>query len=187
MPATPLAKAFTQRYNGITDVLKTECIVYPAFDPKVQRLPDGCKVECLWDTGATNSVISARLVKALNLKPIGKVTISHAQGQTDVNTYLINIMLTNNVGVTFLRVSEGVLSGFDMLIGMDIISQGDFSLSCSSGKTVFSFQTPSTHEVDYVTGKMVQTPIVKDKNEPGRNDPCPCGSGKKYKHCCGKQ
>lgn len=24
------------------------------------------------------------------------------------------------------------------------------------------------------------------KDEPGRNDPCPCGSGKKYKHCCGK-
>jgi uncharacterized protein YchJ len=21
---------------------------------------------------------------------------------------------------------------------------------------------------------------------PGRNEPCPCGSGKKYKHCCGK-
>ena len=21
--------------------------------------------------------------------------------------------------------------------------------------------------------------------KPGRNDPCPCGSGKKYKHCCG--
>lgn len=26
--------------------------------------------------------------------------------------------------------------------------------------------------------------IVKDK-EPGRNDPCTCGSGKKYKKCCG--
>lgn len=26
--------------------------------------------------------------------------------------------------------------------------------------------------------------IVKEK-EPGRNDPCPCGSGKKYKKCCG--
>jgi preprotein translocase subunit SecA len=24
------------------------------------------------------------------------------------------------------------------------------------------------------------------KSEIGRNDPCPCGSGKKYKHCCGK-
>lgn len=27
---------------------------------------------------------------------------------------------------------------------------------------------------------------AKAKKTPGRNDPCPCGSGKKYKHCCGK-
>jgi len=27
--------------------------------------------------------------------------------------------------------------------------------------------------------------VVKDKKI-GRNDPCPCGSGKKYKYCCGK-
>ena len=26
--------------------------------------------------------------------------------------------------------------------------------------------------------------VIKSK-EPGRNDPCPCGSGKKYKKCCG--
>lgn len=26
----------------------------------------------------------------------------------------------------------------------------------------------------------------KRYNKVGRNDPCPCGSGKKYKHCCGK-
>lgn len=30
-----------------------------------------------------------------------------------------------------------------------------------------------------------KTTIIKDK-EPGRNEPCPCGSGKKYKKCCGK-
>ena len=24
------------------------------------------------------------------------------------------------------------------------------------------------------------------ENKTGRNDPCPCGSGKKYKKCCGK-
>ena len=28
---------------------------------------------------------------------------------------------------------------------------------------------------------------VMAKQVAGRNDPCPCGSGKKYKHCCGKQ
>lgn len=27
--------------------------------------------------------------------------------------------------------------------------------------------------------------VVRDKKV-GRNDPCPCGSGKKYKHCCGR-
>jgi preprotein translocase subunit SecA len=27
---------------------------------------------------------------------------------------------------------------------------------------------------------------VRKGRKIGRNDPCPCGSGKKYKHCCGK-
>ena len=30
-------------------------------------------------------------------------------------------------------------------------------------------------------------PIKSDKAEVGRNDPCPCGSGKKYKKCCGAE
>ena len=28
--------------------------------------------------------------------------------------------------------------------------------------------------------------VVNTKDKVGRNDPCPCGSGKKYKKCCGK-
>lgn len=31
----------------------------------------------------------------------------------------------------------------------------------------------------------VKKPVVK-KDKVGRNEPCPCGSGEKYKHCCGK-
>jgi len=30
-----------------------------------------------------------------------------------------------------------------------------------------------------------QQSIIPDKNKPSRNDPCPCGSGKKYKRCHG--
>jgi preprotein translocase subunit SecA len=26
---------------------------------------------------------------------------------------------------------------------------------------------------------------IRKAERVGRNDPCPCGSGKKYKHCCG--
>ena len=34
-------------------------------------------------------------------------------------------------------------------------------------------------------GSEKKRPVKKEKKI-GRNDPCPCGSGKKYKHCCGK-
>jgi preprotein translocase subunit SecA len=29
-------------------------------------------------------------------------------------------------------------------------------------------------------------PFVRSAEKVGRNDPCPCGSGKKYKHCHGR-
>jgi preprotein translocase subunit SecA len=31
-----------------------------------------------------------------------------------------------------------------------------------------------------------QTPFVHKAAKVGRNDPCPCGSGKKFKSCCAK-
>ncbi|MFS0821436.1 SEC-C metal-binding domain-containing protein [Bacillus sp. 1P02SD] len=33
---------------------------------------------------------------------------------------------------------------------------------------------------------MMEPAPVRNENKVGRNDPCPCGSGKKYKKCCGK-
>lgn len=36
----------------------------------------------------------------------------------------------------------------------------------------------------YVDGEG-QTPVRRSEPKVGRNDPCPCGSGKKYKKCCG--
>ncbi len=38
----------------------------------------------------------------------------------------------------------------------------------------------------YVNGIIPpRTPVVRTEARTGRNDPCPCGSGKKYKKCCG--
>ena len=39
--------------------------------------------------------------------------------------------------------------GIDVLIGMDIISKGDFAVSNYNGKTQFSFRLPSQEDVDY--------------------------------------
>ena len=38
----------------------------------------------------------------------------------------------------------------------------------------------------FVEGEMVKSrPFVRESPKVGRNDPCPCGSGKKFKKCCG--
>lgn len=37
------------------------------------------------------------------------------------------------------------------------------------------------------TYEQVQQPYVRTSAKIGRNDPCPCGSGKKYKKCCGRK
>ena len=39
----------------------------------------------------------------------------------------------------------------------------------------------------FVDGQQIAGPPVKRETpKVGRNDPCPCGNGKKYKNCCGK-
>ena len=39
----------------------------------------------------------------------------------------------------------------------------------------------------FADGELIgEQPIVREDPKIGRNDPCPCGSGKKYKKCCGK-
>ena len=43
-------------------------------------------------------------------------------------------------------------------------------------------QLSYTNEPEDLLGAPAQ---AKAENKPGRNDPCPCGSGKKYKKCCG--
>ncbi len=37
----------------------------------------------------------------------------------------------------------------------------------------------------YSEGEVVPQTVVREGPKVGRNDPCPCGSGKKYKKCCG--
>ncbi len=36
------------------------------------------------------------------------------------------------------------------------------------------------------SGEAQKQPMKREGEKVGRNDPCPCGSGKKYKKCCGK-
>jgi len=181
-------KAFTLKSdNVLLRVLKTHCGVCKAFNPlQGGQHPEISQFVGLWDTGASGTVISKAVVDKLELKPIGKSKVFHANGESIVNVYAINLFLPNQVGFQFVKVTEGVLSGFDLLIGMDIITTGDFSITNVGGKTTFSFRVPSVKEVDFVSEEKPITPSVSQYGKVGRNDTCPCGSGKKFKQCHGK-
>lgn len=180
------SKSFTVEYSGRVQSIETNCGISQAYNPAYipNSVPPAMyEFPALWDTGAMGSVIDSSIVKELGLKPTGNARVFHANGESIVNTYSVSIGLPNGVTFPTVRVTEGNLNGIKVLIGMDIISNGDFAVTSNKGKTKFSFQVPSTHDIDFVKESNTAT-SVKDK-KPGRNDPCPCGSGKKYKNCHG--
>jgi len=173
---------FTSTYTGLSRVLVNDVRVGEAFDPKQppKQLPPQFKA--IWDTGATNSVITQKVIDQCGLKPTGMTVVHTAQGTTTTETFLVCILLPNKVVLPEVRVSKLPIRGADVLIGMDIISQGDFAVTNKDGKTVFSFRMPSMECIDFVKQSQHPTPVISAKVS--RNDPCPCGSGKKYKRCC---
>ncbi len=44
----------------------------------------------------------------------------------------------------------------------------------------------ASHGDEVSAAEAKQKPVTNDGEKVGRNDPCPCGSGKKYKNCCGR-
>jgi len=179
-------QAFTTNYNTKVNALITEVGVSLPFDPKKDsQQPLIHKCFAIWDTGATGSAITEEMAKELGLKPVSKARVQSVHSVETKNVYLINIYLPSNVGIVYERVTEcKELSGdrLGILIGMDIIGFGDFAVT-NMIDTTLTYRIPSIEKIDFVElarmGKRENVAV-------GRNDKCPCGSGKKYKKCCGK-
>ena len=150
----------TVQHNGIANVIA--CSVTVSFAESLLQVGQAnLKDTCIgiWDTGATNSAITALQAKKLNLVPIGKKNVSGIGGTLEKNTYIIDIILPNNVKIPNLSVTEldnptndkgEPIDSFGILIGMDIISLGDFSITHLDAKTTMSFRMPSMVKHDYV-------------------------------------
>lgn len=180
--------AFTKDYSQIEREIRTDVGVSQPISEHV-ALGDRrvFSTIALWDTGATNSVVTPSTAKSLGLKPISVAHVNHAGGTSLANVYLVDIYLPNNVRIPGVRVTEcsEKAGEFGVIIGMDVISLGDFTISNANGKTTMSFRIPSMERIDYVNIHNKITP-VKAAVEPRRNDLCFCGSGIKYKKCHGK-
>jgi predicted aspartyl protease len=174
--------SFTIKYPARANILINDIeLSFPFIPGDGKEPPQRCKFKGIWDTGASGTVISNNVVKKCNLLPIDMINVYTAGGTIKSNVYLVNIFLPNKIMIPQLRVVEGVaISGGDILIGMDIIGRGDFAVTNYNNITIFSFRMPSQEQIDFVKNpKLVEI-------KPPRNSACPCGSGKKYKQCCGK-
>ena len=177
-------RAFTTKYSGLINRIVTEVNVTCAYDPQnpPSPIPTLVATSTLWDTGATGSAITPSLVAKLGLISTGTAIVNHAGGSSQCNTYLVNLYLPNRVAIAGVYVTECAdTAQFGVILGMDVIVQGDFSITNSGGRTWVSFRIPSIKEIDYVSEAQSASTM-----KVGRNSPCPCGSGKKYKKCHGK-
>lgn len=188
-----------KRQSPMAYTLKYSTIVPSLFENNIYLTPpdiyqagsnfqmDKYKITGVWDTGASNTAISEEIVKKLQLPTVSMSRVNTANGITVVTQHVIDLFLPNKVVIKNLLVTSARLTEpVQILIGMDVISKGDFSVSNFNNKTTVSFRIPSLGETDYVSLIKSQLPVKNQGIKTGRNDPCPCGSGKKYKNCCGK-
>jgi|NGEPerStandDraft_6_1074524.scaffolds.fasta_scaffold23314_2 hypothetical protein len=126
------------------------------------------QVMAVWDTGATGSVITQKVVDDLGIAPIG-LTQVHGVNSVEISpVYLVDFYFTlNDVRFAGLNVTLGQLPGSDALIGMDVITTGDFVITNRGGKTKMSFRVPSQADIDYV----VETNRLMAKAAKGRYTP----------------
>ena len=110
--------------------------------PKIFRT-----MNCMWDTGATNTLITQAVVDELGLKPYGKCLVSDNTTVEETDTYLVHIGLPT--GTTALKV-EAMLShsdDYDVVIGMDIINGCDFCFTNKDDKSMLSLRHPSVEHI----------------------------------------
>lgn len=138
-----IISVFTEKYKSIQRKLINSAVVESGKD----HVP----VRAQWNTGATGTCISKELANKLKLVPTGLVNVHTPSGIGTMNKYMINLVLNNEVRFVNLSVMDSEIGkqGIDVLIGMDIISNGDFAVSNYDGKTYFSFRLPSQEHVEY--------------------------------------
>lgn len=131
--------------------------------------------KAIWDTGATNSVISSTLAKEMGLIPIGKANTIGVHGQNVVDRYLVDVEIMQKVIIVNLEVSSGIVgpdgNQIGFLVGMDIIAQGDFALTMENRKSVFTFRFPSKNQaIDFVKMDTEKTETIPDRAPLNRHE-----------------
>lgn len=104
------------------------------------------------------------------------ITSIYGEYNIDVNT-----LVKNTYANMYLSKCEKVLSVFLYYSSDDKIKKIDFKIITSDDK-----ESKSTEIMNMTEYLRFKRGLRLEGKKIGRNELCPCGSGKKYKNCCGK-
>ena len=129
---------FSISLGSLADEIVTECeFVSLEQQRRVKAL------RAMWDTGSNATILSTKLISELRPDHFGQGGMMGIGGQSEGDTYLIHVSLPTGDIITYLEVYEANLGDYDAIIGMDIITRGNFHLDCDHGETLFSFELPN--------------------------------------------
>jgi len=116
------------------------------------------KIDALWDTGATHSVLSPKIAQDLVLSPVDNLYVGGINIEISSDVVIVTITLPNGMTLPDRRFYVCNIPGVEVIIGMDIISMGDFNISNADGKTLFSFVIPT------YKNKISYTKLIENNN-----------------------
>jgi hypothetical protein len=137
------------------------------FDPAVRR-------RMYWDNHLKNPEVCPECGGALTREPHVYAIAALENGQT----------------VAFASSNDG--GHFCSHCPVVVLNQGVFDQITEESPSISRYQVMGIIDENHTTDKdiaiaefLTDKATVKHGEKVGRNDPCPCNSGKKYKKCCG--
>jgi SEC-C motif-containing protein len=92
---------------------------------------------------------------------------------------------SNWLGLKIISVEKGGVTDAEGTVEFEASYERDGLKDVHHEKAKFKKEgSAETAQWLYEEGHITPRTIVRTGPKTGRNDPCPCGSGKKYKHCC---
>lgn len=150
----------TVSYDAVVDKIITSVSILKNHDSSIDSASNAHPFEthALWDTGSACSSITLRAARALEIISKGDAEVVHMKGRDLSRTYLIDLILPDTMLIEKRLVTEfeNEVGDFDLLIGMDIISMGDLSITNFNQRTVMTFRIPSLGTIDFITDRKKQ-------------------------------
>lgn len=123
------------------------------------------------------------LEKTQDVADLISLLLSHNLQGAQVGFEITSIIdkIKNNISI------NDIISDFNTRVTFDSLQSGQiFTTVVTNIANTLPLWTLKGHSLAEINGEITAPQLTRTVNKIGRNEPCPCNSGKKYKKCCGK-